>query len=120
LQHGKLLELRLTSPTLGENLHALRSTGTNLLYEVQRRENHLQRRKTMTADVANKHLRVHGGGFDQNQFTWMCDLTFSTWFASSRATVHPPKPPPVMRHPYTPEHCKVSSTSSSSSVQLTS
>lgn len=52
--------------------------------------------------------------------TWMCLIRLSTEDFFTRVTVHPPKPPPVIREPYTPSTSKASLTSKSSSSQLTS
>ena len=52
--------------------------------------------------------------------TCMCSIALSTTWACSRVTVQPPKPPPVIRLPYTPFTSMAADTSSSSSLQLTS
>lgn len=52
--------------------------------------------------------------------TCMWSIVLSMVWACSKVTVHPPKPPPVIRLPNTPSTSMAADTSSSSSLQLTS
>ena len=52
--------------------------------------------------------------------TFMCVMVFSTAADLRRVTEQPPKPPPVMREPYTPSTWVASSTKRSNSGHDTS
>ena len=71
-----------------------------------------------TARRAAGEHRGLDAGFARGKLAAICWPTSSTWAVSTRLTVQPPKPPPVIREPMTPPSRPISSAKFDQQVQL--